>query len=91
MDIIETDPSVVASSERRGTVLIGENRRQVDFLVRYADRDELLIAADLPVDGDAAVCDTINTSASPIRFIPRAELVAARMWIDMPAPTRALR
>jgi hypothetical protein len=42
----------------------------------------LLIAADSPVYEDADVRDTINTSASPIRFIPRAELVAARMWID---------
>jgi hypothetical protein len=80
--LIETDPSVVTFSERPGTVLIGENRHQVDFSVRYADRDELLIAADSPVYEDADVRDTINTLASPIRFIPRAELVAARMWID---------
>jgi hypothetical protein len=80
--LIETDPSVVSFSERPGTDLIGEHNRQVDFLVRYADRNELLIAADPPVDEDDDVRDTIDASASLIRVIPRAELVAARMWID---------
>jgi hypothetical protein len=80
--LIESDPSVITFSERPGTVLIGEHHRQVDFSVRYADRNELLIAADSPVDEDADVRDTIDTSASPVRFIPHVELVAARMWID---------
>jgi hypothetical protein len=80
--LIESDPSVVTYSERPGTVLIGEHHHQVDFSVRYLDRDELLIAADSLVDENANDPDTIDTSASLIRFIPRVELVAARMWID---------
>lgn len=63
-------------------VLIGERYHQVDFSVRYADKAELLIAADSPEDEDADVRDTIDTSALPVRFIPHVELVAARMWID---------
>jgi hypothetical protein len=77
--LIETDPSAVSFSEQPGTVLIGQHRHQVDFSVRYADRDELLIAVDSLVDENADVRDSINTSVSTIRFIPRAELVAARM------------
>jgi hypothetical protein len=80
--LIESDPSVVTFSERPGVVLIGEHYHQVDFSVRYADRDELLIAADWPVGEDVDVYDTVDTSASPIRFIPRVEMVAARIWID---------
>jgi hypothetical protein len=62
--------------------LIGEHYHQIDFSVRYAHRDELLIAADAPVDEDADVRGTIDTLASSVRFIPHVELVAARMWSD---------
>lgn len=80
--LIESDPSVVTFSERPGMVLIGERCHQVAFSVRYADKAELLIAADSPGDEDADVRDTIDTSALPVRFIPHVELVTARTWID---------
>jgi hypothetical protein len=80
--LIESEPSVVTFSERPGTVLIGERYHQVDFSVRYADKAELLIAADSPGDEDADVRVTIDMSALPVRFIPHVELVAARTWID---------
>jgi hypothetical protein len=80
--LIESDPSVVTFSERPGTVLISERYHQVDFSVRYADKAELLIAADSPGDEYADVRDTIDRSALPVRFTPHVELVAARTWID---------
>jgi hypothetical protein len=80
--LIETDSSVVTFSERPGAALIGKRHHQIDLPIRYVDRDELLIAADLVVEEGDGVRRSIDTSASPVRLIPRAELVAARMWID---------
>jgi hypothetical protein len=80
--LIENDPSVVSFSRRPGTVLIGEHNHQVDFLVRYADRNELLIAADPPVNEGDDVRDTIDASALLVRVVSRAKLVAAHIWID---------
>jgi hypothetical protein len=80
--LIETDPSVVAFSEYPGTIQIGERRRFVDFSVRYVDREELLISADAVLDGDDNFPPAKDLSALALRLVPRAELVAARVWID---------
>lgn len=60
--LIKSDPSVVTFCERPGAVLIDEKYHQIDFLVRYADRGKLVIAADSPVDEDADVRDAIDAS-----------------------------
>jgi hypothetical protein len=78
--LVETDPSVVTFCERPGTVLVGQRHRTVDFSVSYVDREELWIVADPPSDDNFP--PAIDLSALPLRLVPRAELVAARVWID---------
>jgi hypothetical protein len=80
--LIEADPSIVTFCEQPRAVLIGEHRRLVDFSVRYIDREELLIVADSLCDEDEDLPAAVDVSALPLRLVPRAELVAARTWID---------
>src|SRR4051794_39022428 len=80
---IESDPSVQAFCERPGFAQVGDTRRLLDFWVRYADREEVVLRSE-PEDPDEGLG---GVSTQPcidcelkIRVMPAAELAAAHIW-----------
>lgn len=81
--LLETNPQVIAFCERPGYVLINGSRRLVDFWSHHIDHQELVILIDPDTDISATVSACAgHDSELPIRFVPAAELAAARVWLD---------
>ena len=80
--LLEADARVVEFCERPGFVQTNGNRREIDFWARYADLEELILVADsMPELGRPAIQSSSDLD-QPIRFVPAAELAAAKIWID---------
>jgi hypothetical protein len=81
--LLEADPSVIAFCERPGYIQIDRHKRLADFLVRYADRNELVILDDRFSEVDAKKSDRVlDVDTCTIRRVVPAELAAARIWIE---------
>ncbi len=80
---IESDPSIQAFCERPGFAQVGEKRRLVDFWVRYADREEIILRSE-PEDADDGQGGTSMQqcidSQLKIRMMSAPELAAAQIW-----------
>jgi len=80
--LIETDPAISTLCERPGFVLIDGRRYLADFRVRHADREELVVLSDSVTAEDARPEINLDSTAFSVRSVQRAELAAARAWID---------
>ena len=74
---LEADPSVVALCERPTRVGPNADDRVVDFWVRRADAQELILVASTAADHGPA-----RVGALPMRRVTPADLAAAGTWID---------
>ena len=80
--LLEADPLVTAFCERPGYVQLGGKVRLADFWVRYGDRQELVLPADVGLDLRAGpVGHELDEGAFSIRSVASADLAAARVWI----------
>ncbi len=81
--LLEADPSVIAFCERPGYIQIDRHKRLADFLVRYIDRNELVILDDRFSEVDTKKPDRVlDVDTCTIRRVEPAELAAARIWIE---------
>jgi hypothetical protein len=74
---LEADPSVLALCERPTRVGPNAADRVVDFWVRRADSQELILVASTAADHGPA-----RVGALPMRRVTPADLAAAGTWID---------
>lgn len=82
--LLEASPTVEAFCERPGFVIIGGQQLLVDFWVRYADRQELVILSEAMPE-DYAISEAVGTldmQGLSIRRVESAELIASRVWIN---------
>ncbi|SOE87749.1 hypothetical protein SAMN05446935_8406 [Burkholderia sp. YR290] len=82
--LLEASPTVEAFCERPGFVIIGGQQLFVDFWVRYADRQELVILSEaMPEDhAMSEAVGTLDMQGLSIRRVESAELIASRVWIN---------
>ncbi|MFC0403092.1 hypothetical protein [Paraburkholderia rhizosphaerae] len=81
--LLEADPRVITFCERPGYIQINGHNRLADFWVRYIDRDELVILDDCHYKDDATkAVRNLDVQTFLIRKVVRAELAAARVWIE---------
>ncbi len=75
---LESNPAVLTFCERPVQLNDGANDCLVDFWARHHDREMLILIRDSSVLAETMIGDI----SIPICAIPRAELAAARTWID---------
>ncbi|SOE87241.1 hypothetical protein SAMN05446935_7828 [Burkholderia sp. YR290] len=82
--LLEASPTVEAFCERPGFLIIGGQQLFVDFWVRYADRQELVILSEtMPEDhAMSEAVGTLDMQGLSIRRVESAELIASRVWIN---------
>ncbi|MGY2491326.1 hypothetical protein ACW4E8_32100 [Cupriavidus sp. CP313] len=81
--MIESDPEVRVFCERPGYIQFRGKRSLADFLVSYADRQELLVILPDPIVGDdAKPIANLDAGDRNVRLVQDAELAASRIWID---------
>ncbi|MBY4867667.1 hypothetical protein K6W76_14270 [Burkholderia anthina] len=81
--LLEADPSVIVFCERPDYIQIDRHKRLADFLVRYVDRNELVILDDRFSEVDATKPDRVlDVDTYTIRRIAPDELAAPRIWIE---------
>jgi hypothetical protein len=81
--LLEADPLVITFCERPGYIQINGHHRLADFWVRYIGLDELVILDDCNYKDDATKpVHNLDAQTFSIRRVVRAELAAARVWIE---------
>ena len=76
--IFEADPQVVTFCERPLLIETAEGSRLADFWLRFEDHEEFVVIEDDSQNEEVA----IEGEALPLRYITRAELAAARIWVN---------
>ena len=76
--VLEADPQVVAFCERPLLIETTEGSRLADFWVRLEDHEEFALIDDDSQNEEVA----IEGATLPLRYITRAELAAARIWVN---------
>src|SRR5260370_6955540 len=79
--VLESDPAVRAFCERPGFVQFGGQRFVADFLVYYADRQDLLLLPDPVAVQDGKPHADLDVSAMTMCLLEPADLAASRVSI----------